>query len=196
MSGESIQYHLRDADLQLYPQLYSQSRADGILRKLLSEIIWRQDRIHLYGRHMKLPRLTAWYGDPGKIYTYSGISMEPLPWIRCLTEIRERLQVLTRVHFNSVLLNLYRDGNDSIGWHSDDEKSLGQNPVIGSVSFGATRRFKLRHKLDKTLKQSIDLHHGSLLMMAGATQHHWRHCVAKTRIACGPRINLTFRTIV
>lgn len=196
MPGDSIKIPLQDATIKLYPHLYDSVLADAFLQQLLAETAWRQDQIHIYGKLRKLPRLTAWYGDPGCSYEYSGISMEPLPWTQCLSAIRSGLETLTGDDFNSVLLNLYRDGADSMGWHSDDEQTLGLNPVIGSLSFGATRRFRLQHKSDKTLTESIDLASGSYLLMAGATQHHWRHCITSTQRVCGPRINLTFRKIV
>ncbi len=196
MSCESIKIPLRDADIVVYPQLFSPARADALLQHLLAQTEWRQDHIRIYGKLRKLPRLTAWYGDPGCRYEYSGITLAPLPWIRCLSTLRARLETLTGDCFNSVLLNYYRDGSDRMGWHSDDEQTLGLNPVIGSLSLGATRRFRLQHKTDKALKKSIELCGGSYLLMAGATQHHWRHCITRTQRVCGPRINLTFRKII
>ncbi len=196
MFGDCIQIPLRDADIRIYPRLFGPAHADAVLQQLLAQTDWRQDQIRIYGKLRSLPRLTAWYGDPGRSYEYSGITMDPLPWTPCLSTLRTRLETLTGDDFNSVLLNYYRDGSDSMGWHSDDEKTLGINPVIGSLSLGATRRFRLQHKTDKTLKRSIDLDNGSYLLMAGATQHHWRHCITKTQRVCGPRINLTFRKIV
>ncbi len=196
MVTSPITIQLLDADILLYPQLYNLARADALMHQLESEIDWRQDQIRLYGRIAKLPRLTAWYGDTDKRYAYSGIKMDPLPWTPGLSATRKQLETLTGDRFNSVLLNLYRDGNDAMGWHSDDEKTLGSNPVIGSLSLGATRRFSLQHKTVKHLRHSIDLTHGSYLLMAGATQHHWRHRLAKTRRHCETRINLTFRYII
>lgn len=196
MSAEPVVLALKDAEILLYPRLFSPARADALLRQLLEEIDWRQEQARIHGRLRPLPRLTAWYADPGKAYAYSGIHMQPLPWTRCLQSLRRRLRALTPERFNSVLLNLYRDGNDCVGWHSDDETVLGPNPVIGSLSLGATRRFVMQHKGDKSLRQSIELGPGSFLLMAGATQHHWRHCLPRTRRVRGPRVNLTFRTII
>ncbi|MBA9079304.1 alpha-ketoglutarate-dependent dioxygenase AlkB family protein [Rufibacter quisquiliarum] len=170
--------------------------AEPALRQALQEqVAWRQEQITLFGRKIDQPRLTAWYADPGKAYTYSGLTWQPLPWLPVLSRLRERLQLFTGVPFNSVLLNLYRHGQDSMGWHSDDEPELGQNPVIASVSVGAERLFSFRHKKEKKLKQQVLLPSGSLLLMAGATQHHWQHQLAKTARVAEPRINLTFRYI-
>jgi len=142
------------------------------------------------------PRLTAWYGDPGKAYSYSGITMQPHNWTKALLEIKQRIEAVAGASFNSALLNLYRDGKDSMGWHRDNEKELGINPVIGSVSFGAARTFVLRHYTDKKLKQSIELTHGSFLLMRGRTQHCWEHSLPKRITSTGERINITFRRIL
>jgi alkylated DNA repair dioxygenase AlkB len=142
-----------------------------------------------------LPSLTAWYGDEGKSYTYSGIEQHPIPWTPTLFLIKTRIEKIAEVRFNSVLLNLYRDGRDSVAWHSNNESELGQNPVIGSVSFGATRRFSLKHKKNKEHEIEIDLPHGTFLLMRGETQHYWRHQISKTTKDVRPRINLTFRII-
>jgi len=195
MPRECIPIPLKDAEIVLYPRLLTAVRAAALFRQLLAEIDWRQEQTRIYGTLRQLPRLTAWYGDPGNSYAYSGIHLEPLPWTGTLAALRGRLEAVTGHRFNSVLLNLYRDGNDSVGWHSDNEPALGPNPVIGSLSFGATRRFMLQHQREKNLRQSIDLSAGSCLLMSGATQRHWRHCLAKTRRRCGPRINLSYRQI-
>ena len=142
------------------------------------------------------PRLNAWYGDPGCRYGYSGTRFEPLPWTETLTDIKERLTATLGVAFNSMLANRYRDGRDSVAWHSDDEPELGRNPVIASVSLGATRRFTLKHKSRRDIRPlAVDLTHGSLLVMSGPTQHQWLHQIAKTTRIVGERINLTFRYI-
>lgn len=156
---------------------------------------WRQDEIRVYGKLYPQPRLTALYGNNNRSYSYSGIVMKPLPFSDTLLEIRRKISVLTNVEFTSCLLNLYRDGKDSNGWHSDDEKELGKNPVIASVSLGQERYFHLRHKKLKQLKQKILLEHGSLLLMRGQTQHFWQHQIPKTTRQIGERINLTFRVI-
>lgn len=186
---------LQDADLTFYPACFQPEASDALLADLLHSINWQQDHIKIYDRQIPLPRLTAWYGDPGTTYRYSGITMQPQSWTAALTQIKQAIEPLAGIKFNSVLLNLYRDGRDSVAWHSDDEPELGPNPVIGSVSFGATRRFCLRHKFDRSLKQEIALTHGSLLLMRGPTQQFWQHQIPKTNKSVAPRINLTFRVI-
>lgn len=187
---------LPDAELMFHPTLFSAVECDRILASLIQTIEWQQDWITLFGRSLPLPRLTAWYGDPGTSYTYSGITMNPLPWNQTLLDLKQKVDQVSGVMFNSVLLNFYRNGNDSMGWHSDDEPELGLNPVIGSLSFGDTRRFMLRHRSDKSLKHQIELTSGSFLLMRGATQHCWHHQIPKTKCSTSPRINLTFRVIV
>jgi alkylated DNA repair dioxygenase AlkB len=145
-----------------------------------------------YGR--PFPRLTAWYADPGLTYSYSGVTHQGLEWIPILSEIKNKAEKVSETSFNSLLINFYRNGKDSIGWHADDEKELGRNPIVASFSFGATRRFLLRHKNTKEqLEYSVN--HGSLIIMAGTTQHYWHHSVPKTAQDIGERINLTFRKI-
>ncbi len=170
---------------------YSSDNADAIFEQLRADIPWQQER----GRMGPFPRLTAWYADAGLAYSYSGVIHEPLAWTRTLTHIRNRVGVAARSSFNSVLLNYYRGGQDSIGYHSDAEPELGINPIIASISLGEIRRFVLKH-VASGQKLTFDLAHGSLLVMAGTCQHHWVHGVPKTKAAVGPRINLTFRTIV
>jgi alkylated DNA repair dioxygenase AlkB len=143
-----------------------------------------------------VPRLVAWHGDPGTAYTYSGTLHEPLPWTPVLQSIRDRVQGLTGHSFNSVLLNRYRDGRDGMGWHADDERELGRDPVIASVSLGATRRFKLRHRRLREAVATIGLAHGDLLLMAGPTQHAYVHAVPKTTRPVDERVNLTFRLLL
>ncbi|MGH8532736.1 MAG: alpha-ketoglutarate-dependent dioxygenase AlkB family protein [Gammaproteobacteria bacterium] len=186
---------LPDAELMLWRELFTGSESAGYFRCLLDGADWRQDGITLFGRTLNSPRLTAWYGEAGVTYAYSGLSLVAKGWLPTLLGIRERVGQAAGTSFNSVLLNLYRNEADSMGWHSDDEPSLGPNPVIGSVSFGATRTFQLRHKRCKTSRSVIELTDGSLLLMSGSTQHHWRHRVPKSNVPCSPRINLTFRTI-
>jgi alkylated DNA repair dioxygenase AlkB len=189
-------FNLPDGDVTLYEGFLGAEQSDRILRTLTHETPWRQDHIQIAGKTIPLPRLTAWYGDPGKGYAYSGIAMQAEPWTATLLDIKTRVEAKTGVPFNSVLLNYYRTGQDSVAWHSDDEPELGHHPVIASVSVGATRRFHLKHKTNKALNRvAIDLTHGSLLLMQGATQHGWQHQVPKTARPVGPRINLTFRAI-
>jgi alkylated DNA repair dioxygenase AlkB len=191
----TVSLPLPDADIIFYPSLLDESDCNRLFTELTQTIQWRQDWITIYGRSRPQPRLTAWYGDPGKSYSYSGITMHPMPWISTLLSLKANLEGLSGVVFNSVLLNLYRDGNDSMGWHSDDEPELGLNPVIGSLSLGGTRRFMLRHRFEKGLKHQLELTSGSLLLMQGTTQQYWQHQVPKTKRPVLPRINLTFRVI-
>lgn len=186
---------LADADLRFLPDWLDASRADRWLAALLAETPWEQPQVRLYGRSFAVPRLVAWYGDPEARYRYSGLSHEPLPWTPLLAEIRRAVEEAVGQPLNGVLLNLYRDGRDSMGWHSDDETELGRNPLIASLSLGGARRFDLRRAGQGRIEHSLWLGHGSLLVMADATQHHWQHQVAKTRRPCAPRLNLTFRRV-
>lgn len=179
----------------LYPNFFGIKERDYFFSYLYDHVQWRQDIIQFFGKKIPLPRLTGWYGDEGKLYTYSGIEQHPEPWNAVLKSIKSKVEEISEVTFNSVLLNLYRDGKDSVSWHSDDEPELGENPIIASVSFGTTRRFSLKHKISKDYKIDIDLPNGSLLLMKGETQHCWQHRIAKTSKSVQPRINLTFRVI-
>jgi len=196
MDGPAVQpLTLPDGEGVLYRHAFEAAASDALFEALYNETAWQQHVITLYGRAVAAPRLSAWYGDTGAVYTYSGLRLEPLPWTPTLQTIKNRVEALAATRFNSVLLNLYRSGQDSMGWHSDAEAELGRNPVIASVSLGAVRRFLLRHKKQK-LNMEIQLEHGSVLILRGATQQHWRHALPKTRKPSGPRINLTFRAIV
>lgn len=186
---------LPDAEIVFCPSFLDAQSSDRLLTNLTDTIDWRQDRITIYGRSLPQPRLTAWYGEPGKTYTYSGMTMQPTPWTATLLDLKTKVDAVSGAVFNSVLLNLYRNGNDSMGWHSDDEPELGQNPVIASLSLGGTRRFMLRHRIDKEAKHQLELRGGSLLVMKGTTQHYWQHQVPKTKRPVLRRINLTFRVI-
>ncbi|PVW16349.1 alpha-ketoglutarate-dependent dioxygenase AlkB family protein [Marixanthomonas spongiae] len=192
---DAILLKLPDADVVYHPGFLSRKSADAYFETLLNGTPWQQDHIKIFGKTHQQPRLRALYGEQGKSYSYSGITMHPLPFTSVLKEIKERVEAVSEAHFNVVLLNLYRDGQDSNGWHSDDEKELGENPMIASISLGAERVFQLKHKKDKTLKKSLVLQHGSLLLMKGTTQEKWKHQVPKTKKATTARINLTFRTI-
>lgn len=185
----------RDGQVIYYPDFFTPEESDHYFETLLKEIDWKQEPIFIYGKTAMQPRLTAWYGDRGKSYQYSGISMRPKNWTPALLEIKQRIEKRTPVVFNSVLLNLYRDQQDSVGWHRDNEKSLGINPVIGSVSFGAPRKFLFRYYTDKSIQHSLELAHGSFLLMQGETQHYWEHSIPKQNHKTGPRINMTFRVI-
>ena len=160
-----------------------------------TNIYWKQDSLKFYGKSIPLPRLTAWYGDSGAAYTYSGIKSEPNPWNDGLLHIKRRIEESVGSTFNCVLLNWYRDGKDSLSWHADDEKELGLDPVIASANFGATRDFQLRRNSDHDQKITIPLKHGSLLVMRGELQRHWKHAVPKRASVDGSRFNLTFRSI-
>ena len=194
-SEEAEVIPIQDGDLSFYPRLFSPGESDVFFRDLKEKVDWKQEEIKLYGKVIPLPRLTAWFGDEGMTYVYSGITVESQPWTETLQEIKDRVDNVSGVKFNSVLLNLYEHERHSVSWHSDDEPELGKDPTIGSVNLGATRRFWLKHKKDKTLKRSIDLPHGSYLLMAGSLQHYWVHQVPKSSRKINPRINLTFRII-
>ena len=187
---------LPDGDVVFYPLFFPQAGADRLLGELLDTTEWRQESIKLYGKAIDIPRLTAWYGGDGTGYTYSGIVNEPQRWTPPLLEVKRAVEAPAGVTFNSVLLNRYRSGKDSVAWHSDDEMEFGENPVIASVSFGGTRTFQLKHKKRKDLKASVELTHGSLLIMRGATQHNWLHQVPKTVKDVLERVNLTFRVVL
>jgi len=195
-AGLRSRIDLPDADILHYAALFSPREADRLFHRLREEVDWRQEHISLYGQPRPVPRLTAWYGDPGTTYSYSGIRHEAAQWLPVLREIRARIERASSASFNSVLLNLYRDGADSVAWHADDEPELGRNPPIGSVSFGASRAFQMQHKQQRNLKHAVVLEHGSFLLMQGATQHHWLHQVPKTRRVVGERINLTYRRVL
>ncbi len=187
---------LKDADLRWQPAWLDPATADQWLAALQAEVSWQQPKVFVHGRQHPVPRLLAWYGDSEAYYRYAGLTHQPLPWTPLLAEIRARVEAEAGQRLNAVLLNYYRDGQDSMGWHSDDEAVLGRNPLIASLSLGGTRRFDLRRKGINRIEHSLSLEHGSLLVMAGATQHHWQHQVAKTRSLCAPRLNLTFRLVL
>jgi len=192
---EPIILHLPDAEIIYYSHFFDKNEADSIFDELTSEIPWQQDDIKVFGKIHPQPRLTALFGNDGKPYSYSNIKMQPHPWSLLLQKIKLHIESIANTNFTTVLLNLYRDGKDSNGWHADNEKELGINPVIASVSFGAERSFHLKHNTDKSLKKTIVLEHGSLLLMKGTTQHFWKHQIPKTAKPIGSRINLTFRFI-
>ena len=184
-----------EGEARLWPAAFQSQEAARLFGDLRRTIEWHQESIQMFGQQVLVPRLVAWHGDPGASYTYSATLHEPTPWTPSLLRVRDRVTELSGARFNSVLLNLYRDGRDGMGWHADDEPELGRDPVIASVSLGAPRRFCLRHRKRKGLKLELSLPDGSLLCMSGATQHHWVHALPKTRAAFGERINLTFRLV-
>jgi alkylated DNA repair dioxygenase AlkB len=192
---DSCALELFEGEATLWPVAFEATEAGELFDQLRREIDWQQEEILLFGRRLPVPRRVAWHGDTGASYTYSGTRHDPLPWTPVLERVRSRVTGLTGAHFNAVLLNLYRDGRDGMGWHADDEPELGRDPVIASVSLGATRRFCLRHRRRKDQRLDLSLTHGSLLLMSGATQHHWVHALPKTAVPVGERINLTFRRV-
>jgi len=190
-----IQLDMLDAEVYYYPDFLDKKLSDSLLKLLLDGTPWQQDDITVFGKTYPQPRLTALYGENARTYTYSNITMHPNEFTNELIEIKNRVEKSTKYIFTTCLLNLYRDGNDSNGWHSDDEKELGTNPIIASLSLGAERIFHFKHKSLTHLKQKLVLHHGSLLLMSGKTQHNWLHQLPKTKKKIGKRINLTFRNI-
>ncbi|MCL9776891.1 alpha-ketoglutarate-dependent dioxygenase AlkB family protein [Vibrio methylphosphonaticus] len=174
------------------PNFIESLESVSVFDALYHDLTWREDKIMMFGKWVTIPRLQAWYGEAS--YQYSNLKLDPLPWTVDLDALRIRCEAVAGSTFNSVLANLYRTGQDSNGWHSDNEPELGEQPVIASLSFGATRRFSLKHRSTKQ-KVIIDLPAGSLLVMAGELQRHWLHCVPKTARYVEPRINLTFRQI-
>jgi len=193
-SGASLRpIPLRDGDLAWLEQLPLPWPNHEVLARLIADTAWREETVVVYGKRHLQPRLSAWHGD--KAYRYSGLNLAPLPFTPLLDTIRQAVEAVTGRQYNSVLLNYYRDGRDSMGMHSDDEAELGSEPAIASLSFGATRTFILRHKTTKeTVK--LPLSDGSLLFMAGAIQRHWVHGINKTSKPTGARVNLTFREII
>ena len=211
MFENEIAYSLHNADILFIEHFFDETEADALFKELIDTTAWQQGEITIFGKKVLEPRLTAWYGDAGKAYKYSGKTNIALAWNAPLLQIKHKIEekippsrlsrdvpsvfLTEKPFFNSVLLNLYRNGTDSMGFHSDDEPELGKNPVIASVNFGESRRFIFRRKDDKTVKHELLLTHGSLLIMAGEMQHYWQHGVPKELNKTKPRINLTFRTI-
>jgi alkylated DNA repair dioxygenase AlkB len=188
---------LPDADLLFLERVDLGGDRDELLQELIEATPWQAEDIVVFGRTYPQPRLVAWYGDAGANYTYSGVRHDPLPWTATLQRLRERIQTLAGSPFNSVLLNYYRDGRDSMGLHADDEPELGPEPVIASLSLGAERKIVFQHRQRRDVDNlNLPLPHGSLLVMRGATQRHWKHGIRKLRRPCGPRLNLTFRRIL
>jgi alkylated DNA repair dioxygenase AlkB len=184
-----------DGELYLIKQFYSLLESDLLFTALETGLAWQEETIFIFGKWVKVPRLMCWYGDPDAIYQYSGVKHQPKPWSAALQSVRVTVEQQCQWSFNSVLANLYRHGQDSMGCHADDEKELGHNPLIASLSLGDERLFKLHHKKTKEIVD-ITLGHGDLLIMAGSLQHHWMHSIPKTKRLKTPRINLTFRKIL
>ena len=185
---------LEDAQIEYIPEFIADEPAWDLFERLRADTDWRQETIRLYDKTHLVPRLSCWMGDAGLDYAYSNMTMHPVPWSNTVQALLRKIETASKHKFNSVLLNYYRDGRDSVAWHSDDEPELGTNPVIASLSLGANRDFHLKHKSKPTQRHSLTLEHGSLLLMQGATQHNWLHQVPK-RAQAQSRINLTFRAI-
>ena len=189
-------HELGDATIKEFPFAFTKRASDKYLTDLIDEISWQQDTLWITGREIKVPRLQCWMGDRGSNYGYSGIRLEPKPWTDTILTIKERVESLTNEQFNSVLLNYYRDGQDSVSWHADDEKELGRHPIIASVSFGAHRKFQFRPKAkDDKRRFQMELRHGSVLVMGNTLQNKWLHQLPKISGLKESRINLTFRKI-
>lgn len=185
----------QDGELYLLRGFLPQPLANQFYTELHDSLCWQEETLIIAGKRVLVPRLVAWYGDDDACYRYSSVAHEPLPWIPPLLSIKAKIEQQTGTVFNSVLANLYRNGNDSLGWHADKEKELGQDPAIASLSLGAQRLFKIRHNKSKAIL-TFNLQHGDLLLMAGRLQHYWRHCVPKISKLTDPRVNLTYRYIL
>ena len=193
--NDAIIVPIEDGEVIYYPECFQTLEANDYFKTLLKTIAWQQDHITLFGKTHAQPRLTALYANNSKSYSYSNITMYPKAFSKELLEIKQHIETICNTHFTTCLANLYRDGKDSNGWHADNEKELGEKPIIASVSFGASRPFHLKHKTKKDHKFKINLEHGSLLLMKGATQENWLHQIPKTKKEIGERINLTYRII-
>jgi alkylated DNA repair dioxygenase AlkB len=187
---------LETEDFAYIPGFLAGQQASDWFDELYAQVDWQQDEVNVFGKRHRIPRLHQWYGDPDAAYRWSGLEMQPRSWIEPLLAIRDLVSDYCRSDFNSVLLNLYRDGNDSMGWHSDDEPELGAYPTLAFVSLGAARDLHLRRKDGSTGTRSLRLEHGSLLIMSGSSQHDWQHALPKRKRVGEPRISLTFRQVV
>ena len=194
--SSGIRLDMPDAEVIYFPHFFDCLDSDAFFASLYHDVVWQHDAITVFGKTHMQPRLTAFYAQNDKPYRYSGIRMMPHEFNEPLSQIKCKVEELAETSFTCCLLNLYRNGQDSMGWHADDEPELGSNPIIASVSFGASRSFHFRHRHHPALKQKLLLEHGSVLLMRGATQHHWQHHIPKTRNKIDARINLTFRVIV
>ncbi|WP_448569668.1 alpha-ketoglutarate-dependent dioxygenase AlkB family protein [Thalassotalea ganghwensis] len=190
-----IKVAVKEANIEYFPHYIPSAESDDYLTLLQQEIAWRQDQLQMFGKMVNIPRLQAWYADQDLSYQYSNLTLNPEPWIPVLVDLRHKVSQFCQHAFNSVLINYYRDHQDSVGWHSDDEPELGSDPIIASLSFGATRDFSLKHKSSGE-RVKIALQSGSLLVMRDKSQLNYQHALPKSRIQKGPRINLTFRQIM
>lgn len=187
---------LKGASMHLVEGFLAPCEAQALFTTLRGEIAWQQEEIVMYGQSRPIPRLSAWYGDSGVSYSYSGIAAHPEIWTPSLRRIKQKIEAFSQCRFNGVLINLYRNGQDSVSWHSDNELSLGKDPVVASLSLGETRRFQLKHRTLRNERYAMDLAAGSLLVMQKGMQKNWLHQVPKSSRALGERINLTFRLVV
>jgi alkylated DNA repair dioxygenase AlkB len=195
-SSQKQHFILPNAELIYVPNFFNYPESDNYFKIIKDQTNWQQDYITVFGKTYKQPRLTALYGDTNQTYSYSNITMHPEAFTSNLLDIKSKVEKFSDEKFNTLLINLYRDGNDSNGWHADNEKELGKNPVIASVSFGEERPFHFKHRRLKNERHKLNLEHGSLLLMKGEMQHYWLHQIAKTKKKVEPRINLTFRKLV
>jgi alkylated DNA repair dioxygenase AlkB len=194
---EHIDIDVPDGILRYWPSFIEPEEGGRLFLALRDTVSWEQTEIVIAGQLRKIPRLNAWYGEAGADYTYSGRLFRAIPWLPELASLKRRVEQAVTGHFNSALVNLYRDGRDSVDWHSDDEPELGRNPVIASISLGEVRRFQFKHRARRDLSlQTLELGHGSLLLMAGEFQHYWKHRLPKMRGVDEPRINITYRYLV
>ncbi len=196
ISDRSLEYFLENDSLDWQTANWREYDKEQLAKVKFKNINWQHDKLNMYGKEVFLPRFSAWYGDIDKPYTYTGLTLQPKNWNKGLLFLKEQIEKIANVNFNSVLMNWYRDGEDYINWHADAEKELGQNPIIASVNFGATRRFLIRRNDDNSIKLEFPLKHGTLLIMKQDLQHFWQHSVPKEKKVKQTRINLTFRTIV
>lgn len=195
ISDRSIEYFLENETNDWKTADWRSLDKEQLSNIKFRNINWHHDKLNMYGKEVFLPRYSAWYGDSDKPYKYSGLTLQPKPWNKGLLFIKDQIDKVADVKFNSVLMNWYRDGEDYINWHTDAEKELGKNPIIGSVNFGATRRFLIRRNDDNSIKLEFPLKHGTLLIMAGELQHFWQHSVPKEKKVKEARFNMTFRII-
>ena len=185
----------KNGELYLFENFIDNKHASSYYELLLNEIPWQKRSITMFGKTVDQPRLISWHAENDIKYSYSGIELEPSPWTLTLLNIKKTVQTKIKHEFNSAFINLYRHGRDYMGWHRDNEKELGPDPLIASVSLGAKRKLKFKHLKDKDLRYDIELDSGSLLIMSGEIQHHWKHCLPKALRINEPRINITFRQV-
>jgi alkylated DNA repair dioxygenase AlkB len=194
--NEKIDLNLPDAVFEWYPNFLSNETADELFQKLLDETPWQHDEITIFGKKILQPRLTCLFGNEGKPYSYSGLTMYPKPWNSGVMFLKTEIEKIANQNFTTVLANLYRNEKDSNGWHADNEKELGRDPIIASISLGETRKFQIKHHTNKEIKCNLELTHGSLLLMKEGSQIHYKHQLPKSTSSKNARINLTFRTIL